>query len=210
VLAATEAQEPAGAEQQQERQDIWCDLGSLHWLQEGKHREASTAQAQRRAERRARLYVAQGGSILRRRADGSTRIVPPPTDRLQLVQATHERCGHFGEKRTLSLLASSYWWRGMSNDVKQVLRHCQTCSRITASFNALKPTLQVLPIQGMFYRWGVDLCGPFPESSGGHRYIIKKMSTTPSTSRPSPSSARTSLRGAGASRSSTRLKAAAP
>ena len=176
VLAATEAEEPelfpAAEGKLQERRDIWSDSGSLHWLREGVHQPGLELQAQRRAERRARLYTAQGGGVLRRLADGSTRIVPPLAERQQLVKATHERCGHFGEKRTLSLLAASYWWRGMSNDVRLVLRSCETCSRITANFNALKPTLQVLPIQGMFYRWGVDLCGPFPESSSGHRYIM--------------------------------------
>ena len=101
ILAATEAEEPpepaAAAGQLKERRDIWSDQGSLQWLREGAHPAEAEPQAQRRAERRSRLYIAQGGSILRRLADGSTRIVPAPADRLQLVKATHERCGHFGE-----------------------------------------------------------------------------------------------------------------
>ena len=29
-----------------------------------------------------------------------------------------------------------------------------------------------LPIMGMFYRWSVDLAGPFPQSEFGNYYII--------------------------------------
>jgi transposase InsO family protein len=32
--------------------------------------------------------------------------------------------------------------------------------------------LQPLPVMGLFYRWSVDLCGPFPPSKGGNRYVM--------------------------------------
>jgi hypothetical protein len=34
------------------------------------------------------------------------------------------------------------------------------------------PALQPLPIMGLFYRWGVDLAGPFPATTRGNSYIM--------------------------------------
>ena len=54
---------------------------------------------------------------------------------------------------------------------KEVVASCELCDRVTASFNTESPVLTPLPIEGLFYRWGVDLCGPFPTSSRGNRYV---------------------------------------
>jgi hypothetical protein len=91
-----------------------------------------------------------GGALYRQMPDASTRRVPPPAERKALVELTHQRCGHFGEKRTVSLLAAGYWWRGMSNDAKAMVRACPTCCNVGASFNTSTPVLQPLSIEGLF------------------------------------------------------------
>jgi hypothetical protein len=97
-------------------------------------------------------------------------VVPEPSQRLQLVKDTHVQTGHFGEKRTLSLLCNGYWWRGMLEDVRSVVGGCKACDLARAQFNAQLPALQPLPVMGLFYRWSVDLCGPFPQSKRGNKY----------------------------------------
>ena len=56
--------------------------------------------------------------------------------------------------------------------VAQVLSKCKFCDRVRSSFNAQVPELRPLPICGLFYRWGVDLCGPFPETPRGNKYVM--------------------------------------
>jgi hypothetical protein len=106
-------------------------------------------------------------------ASGALKMVPPPADRERLVQRLHEECGHFGRRRTTHLVMLDYWWAGLYEDVRRCLGSCQVCQRVSnALFNAQRPDLQPLPIMGMFYRWHVDLAGPFPTSRRGNKYVM--------------------------------------
>ena len=70
------------------------------------------------------------------------------------------------------MLATKHWWHGMLADVDAVISRCEHCSRVRASFSAAQPELQSIPISSLGFRWHVDMCGPFPLSKKGHRYII--------------------------------------
>jgi hypothetical protein len=150
--------------------DVWDDEATLQWLQHHEHKPTTAAHERKRAERRATYYEWQGTTLRRKMADGTTRIVPSPADRLRITTEVHNHCGHFGEKRTASLLQTGHWWRGLTNDVHEVVRHCSLCDRVNKSFNMAQPELRSLPIRGLFYRWGVDLFGPLPRTRRGNTY----------------------------------------
>ena len=171
LLLLTEAEEAPQAEAASGR-DIWSDEAVLHYLQHSEFQPGSTRSEQKRIYKRARQYRWQNEALFRLLADSSARRVPQPSERRGIVLEVHEQTGHFGEKRTLSLLATMYWWRGMKEDVLAVVRNCEACDKVRASFNARLPELQPLEIRGLFYRWGVDLCGPFPKSRRGNTYIM--------------------------------------
>ena len=131
----------------------------------------------RRVLRRAMRYhlsedTGDKGVLYRIMRDGSRREVPPPDLRPSLVAQAHALGGHFGSRRTQHLLLSRYWWQGMQKDANQLVAACPKCDRVRASFNTPRPTLQPLPIEGLFYRWGVDTSGPFEVSKRGNRYIL--------------------------------------
>jgi hypothetical protein len=105
-------------------------------------------------------------------ASGGVRGVPELAARGLLIQDVHERSGHVGVMKTRSQLAPHYWWLGLSADVARVVGGCSECDRVRAAFNAKHPTLQPLPIKGLFYRWGLDFAGPLPESQGGNKYVL--------------------------------------
>ncbi|GAQ89224.1 hypothetical protein KFL_005000010, partial [Klebsormidium nitens] len=121
---------------------------------------------------RARQYRWAGNHLVRRMEGGGERVVPRVGERERLIRDVHERAGHFGVKKTLSLLAPHYWWLGLATDVAQVVRGCEACDRVKAAFNVKHPTLQPLPIKGLFYRWGLDFAGPLPKSSRGQQYVL--------------------------------------
>ena len=102
----------------------------------------------------------------------SRKIVPPPDEREQLVKETHEQCGHFGRQRTYHLLTLTYWWPGIYEAVIKVIRNCQVCAQMHASFNSTEPQLRPLPIMGLFYRWHADMCGPFKETPRGNKFVL--------------------------------------
>jgi Integrase zinc binding domain len=126
----------------------------------------------KRIWKRAKKYRFKDDTVLERiMGDGSTRIVPAPQDRARIISECHEKCGHFGQRRTRHLLQHQYWWSGMSIDVAYVIRCCIICDRVQQSFSAPTATLHSLPICGMFYRWGVDLL-KLPESKAGYTRVM--------------------------------------
>jgi hypothetical protein len=154
----------AGAEGDAGSTDIWDDSVTLHMLQHGAFPASTTAVARNRAQKRLQYYGLFDGVLRRRLADGTTRVVPKPEEREELVMAAHTQTGHFGVQRTAALLAHTYWWRGLFKDVKAVVSRCSLCDRARSSFSAVPRELHPLPIMGMMYRWSADLAGPFPDT----------------------------------------------
>ena len=154
--------------------DIWDDTDTLAFIKtKGLHADLSS-ESRKRILKRSKRYLLVHSKLRKVMADGSLRIIPEPTERVPLIQAIHERCGHFGVKRTTSLVLLDYWWRGVWVDVDSQVKQCKTCDMINTTLNAHHPVLQPLPIQGMFYRWHVDLAGPFDNtiSNHGNKYIM--------------------------------------
>ncbi len=110
--------------------------------------------------------------MLRVWEDGRVRIVPHPAQRGRIVQHAHEELGHFGIKRTYSLLLGQYWWCGMHTDVQRLVSRCMVCDKVKASFNAPTPQLHPLPIMGLGYRQSLDFAGPLPLTVRHNRYVL--------------------------------------
>jgi hypothetical protein len=110
--------------------DIHADANAMLYLGDSAAAQSMSTTESRRVKRRTKQYMLDGIQIIRMMADGSRRIVPPPTHRLELIRATHERAGHFGIKRTTNLLMNSYWWDAMRKDVSKVLATCEVCSTV--------------------------------------------------------------------------------
>ena len=157
--------------------DVWLDPPTLHYVQAGIHHHDTLNDTEERARvvKRAAFYVwvplqadSPKGSpqarnrLLRKMADGSMRTCPAPGERQAIINYTHAACGHFGCRRTESLLLTSYWWARMRQDVEQVLSRCEVCDRARQTFNKPTAILSPLVIRGLYYRWSVDLAGPFP------------------------------------------------
>ena len=97
-----------------QRRDIWLDAALLSLVKTGSMDKSLSAAESYRLQQRAKPYQFRtfdrdgvSSSVLYRvMSDGSSRVVPPPSDRRPIIQAMHEKCGHFGEKRTVHLVLS--------------------------------------------------------------------------------------------------------
>jgi hypothetical protein len=74
-----------------------------------------------------RTYRLKDGVLRRVEADGSTRVVPRPDQRVNLICHAHQDVGHYGVRKTYSLLEPTYWWSGMMNEVKEEVAACTVC-----------------------------------------------------------------------------------
>ena len=99
------------------------------------------------------------------------RRVPPIAERPLIIQKLHDELGHWGVQKTLYLVAKTYFWSGMSNDVKEYVAKCAACQKEKASFK-LRTTLHPLPIARLFERVSLDLIGPLIKSRWGNEYIV--------------------------------------
>ena len=171
---AAAAQESLSAGAAGSSSEIWTDHPTLSALQQRQLAPGLSHAERTRVQKRLKLYLwdQQQQQLHRRLPDGSTRVVPQPEQRQQLVQQQHEMVGHFGCRRTAAMLATKHWWHGMLADVDAVVKKCVHCSRVRASFSAAQPELQSIPISSLGFRWHVDLCGPFPLSQRGHRFVM--------------------------------------
>jgi transposase InsO family protein len=152
--------------------DVWKDQGVLYRLQHGQFLHDTTPQERDRIVHRMARFHWEGGLVFRRWPDGSRRVVPRPDQRLQLVRQVHEDLGHFGVRRTHSMLQGQYWWMGMQQEVATYVGRCEVCDRVRSNFNTLSPQLQPLPIMGLGYRWSLDFVGPLMTTSRGVKYVL--------------------------------------
>ncbi|GAX86401.1 hypothetical protein CEUSTIGMA_g13811.t1 [Chlamydomonas eustigma] len=154
--------------------DVWLDDNVLSYLKNSSTDllDKFNDTERRRVLRRSKFYAWDGSQLFRKFTDGSTRQVPHPDNRLELVRKIHEDNGHYGRRRTIALTALSYWWFGLWQDCRKVVSSCHACAQTKTSFNAQSPVLNSLPLKGMMYRWNVDLCGPFPVTTRGHKYVM--------------------------------------
>ncbi len=152
--------------------DICTDENTLYYLRQQVYKPDWSTEEKQRVQKRSKSYRIENNTIYRLMTDSTIRAVPHPSVRPFLISQTHDTTGHWGEKRTLSLLATRHWWRGMSKEVKSYVRKCPACDRQRAVFNVRTAKLNPLPINGMFYRWGVDLFGPVEASVFGSRYVM--------------------------------------
>jgi hypothetical protein len=104
--------------------------------------------------------------------NGEMRIVPPPDARGGIVDKIHRDVGHFGARRTAHLVMTAYWWSDIHREAGRRVKECEVCNRVKATFGRADDTLHPLPIEGLFFRWGVDLCGPFPTTARGNKYVM--------------------------------------
>jgi hypothetical protein len=98
-----------------------------------------SAKERDRVLQQTKRYQLEGTHILQVWEDGKVRIVPHPAQKGCIVQHAHEELGHYGVKRTYSLLLVLYWWCGMHTNVQRLVSHCMVCDKVKASFNAPTP-----------------------------------------------------------------------
>jgi RNase H-like domain found in reverse transcriptase/Reverse transcriptase (RNA-dependent DNA polymerase)/Integrase zinc binding domain/PHD-finger len=152
--------------------DVWNDQDTLSYIRTGELRKDLNHKQRDRVLRRAKAYRWLGEKLYRLMPDDTQRVCPSKDERTDVIKQTHSQNGHFGVKRTKALVLQGFWWSGIEKDVIRVLAHCRSCKQVEAVLNSQHPVLHPLPIRGLFYRWGVDLAGPLPETKLGNLYVM--------------------------------------
>ncbi len=86
--------------------DIWEDLDTLRFLQHGEYPPQVTSNHRDHIQR-SKHYSWRDNHLVRCLPQGD-KMVPPSHERPDLIQKVHSELGHFGVKRSYSLIAPHY------------------------------------------------------------------------------------------------------
>ena len=109
-------------------------------------------------------------------AEGCCRqqVVLPQCRRQDVIRAAHAGFsgGHFGLKKTLAQVQRRAYWVGWTSDVRLFCLRCAECAKYHRGAAPKQGTLTEFRVGEPMERWGIDLTGPHPTSTGGHKNIL--------------------------------------
>lgn len=123
-----------------------------------------------------RGYVMLDGVLYRHdpELDADAQLVVPESERHDVMKQYHDAptAGHYGADRTYHKIASRYYWPGLRRYITEYIKKCVECQKYKCT--NLKPAgLLRTPVQGQrFETIAIDLFGPLPSTSTGHRWIF--------------------------------------
>jgi len=97
------------------------------------------------------------------------KIYVPPKCRSSVLNICHDSpsAGHFGIRKTISLISRDFWWPSLHSDVKDYIRSCDVCSRSKDSRH--KPYGLLNPLEIPSKPWNsfsMDFITDLPDSNG--------------------------------------------
>ena len=93
----------------------------------------------------------------------------------QIIQLFHDTPlgGHSGVKVTKKKLSSLFYWKGVSRNIRNYIRSCDTCQRNKADLGAPAGLLQPLPIPGAIWvDVSIDFIEGLPKSRGKDTILV--------------------------------------
>ncbi|GJW61993.1 reverse transcriptase domain-containing protein [Tanacetum coccineum] len=98
-----------------------------------------------------------------------------PTQVEYVVREIHEgSCNmHSGPRSVVAkVIRSGYYWLTMHKDARNIIRTCNDCQ--THRLVSKNPQQKLTPITSPwnFYKWGIDISGPFLEGQGKVKFLI--------------------------------------
>ena len=79
---------------------------------------------------------------------------------------------HLGMDKTRDRILDRFYWPGVKRDVIQYCQACSECQRTAPRPSGRNPLITMPIIEVPFDRLALDIVGPLPKTSRGHRYIL--------------------------------------
>ena len=100
-------------------------------------------------------------------------VVPRPYVNKALYMAhTHLLGAHLGMDKTRDRILNRFYWPGVKRNVEDYCRACPECQRTAPRPTVRNPLIPMPLIEVPFDRLGLNIIGPLPKTSRGHRYVL--------------------------------------
>jgi hypothetical protein len=91
-----------------------------------------------------------------------------------IIEAHHDKvfAGHQGVKRTRDLVKLNYFWPSMNQDIENYVDKCDSYSKFKVGRQPIAPLGELPETTTPFELVSIDICGPYPETRRGDRYLL--------------------------------------
>jgi transposase InsO family protein len=105
---------------------------------------------------------------------GHARLVVPEKLMGPILELNHDKvfAGHQGVKRICDLVKLRYFWPNMDRDIETYVKKCDSCAKFKAGRQPTAPLGKLPETAFLFEITFIDICGPYPETRRGNRYIL--------------------------------------
>jgi transposase InsO family protein len=95
-------------------------------------------------------------------------------EKLEIVKEYHDNLlgGHQGITRTVKRIRENYNWKGLKSEVKNYIKHCDTCQKDKMNRKIKQPMEITTTASGPFQKLFLDLVGPLPKTLQSNNYIL--------------------------------------
>ena len=106
--------------------------------------------------------------------DRAKQIVVPQAlqPRLMHLQHVPPIAGHVGGRRMYATMRQHFYWPLMASDTYNFVRQCDACAREQLATHRKASKLKLFPAKAPLESVAIDLLGPLPTTTRGHKYIL--------------------------------------
>lgn len=122
-------------------------------------------------------YTTDDEGLLYNLESSVPRLVIPRALVQQVIEQHHDTLfsGHQGVKKTIGVLKQRYYWPTLTKDVEDYISKCVSCNQRKATKQARAPLGRIQPATKPFELVSLDIVGPLPVTTSGHRYLLTFM-----------------------------------
>lgn len=91
-----------------------------------------------------------------------------------ILRENHDtpQAGHLGKDKTYDRVRQSYYWPGMSQDVKTCVQNCEICTKVKYNQNPLKGSLMTRPLQQPWAQLSIDTVVSQTRTKKGNSNVV--------------------------------------
>ncbi|GJX47771.1 reverse transcriptase domain-containing protein [Tanacetum coccineum] len=129
----------------------------------------------RAVRRKAARYTMINGTLYKKSFLGPWLRCVGPLQANYVLREIHEgSCSMHSGPRSVAAKAirTGYYWPTMHMDARKLIRECNDCQVHRLVPRNLQQNLTLITSPWPFYKWGIDIAGPFPEGPGKVKFLI--------------------------------------
>lgn len=142
-------------------------------------RDARIAVKEHMSEEKTTGFFSREGLLYRRwipprGGEEVEQLVLPKVCRTTVLELAHSipMAEHLGKEKTTKRILRQFYWPTLHRDVAEYCQRCDACQKTSGKKASRAPLVPLPIISQPFKRIAMDIVGPLPKSSQGHRYIL--------------------------------------